>query len=222
MAKKKKPVHSILRAKKTVSRKPVPKKKVVKKVAPKKAAAKKKTVKKAVKKVVAKKAAAKKKAPAKRSSPKKAVAKKVSVKKPVAKKAVAKKVVVKKALSKKVAKKKAAPQKIVPAKVVTKKPVAQVKMIFPEVLPVTATTPPVSVLPDDLVGKAANVETDVTKLMVPGSNDAPLITEDPVTAFDKNVFNKATAKGDPHSNMQFSSKPKNAVKPSGKKPLWRK
>jgi hypothetical protein len=60
--------------------------------------------------------------------------------------------------------------------------------------------------------------------MVPGDglNDAPAITENPATLFDKNVFNKAMAKGDPHSNMQFSSKPKNTIKPSGKKPMWRK
>ncbi len=59
-------------------------------------------------------------------------------------------------------------------------------------------------------------------MIVPGNglNEAPVTTKDPVKTFDQNVFNQATTKGDPHSNRNLSSKPKNAIKPSGKKPLW--
>ena len=49
-----------------------------------------------------------------------------------------------------------------------------------------------------------------------------LQNEDPIRVFDKNVFNKATAKSDPRHNMPISSKPKRSKMPSSKKPLWRK
>jgi hypothetical protein len=49
-----------------------------------------------------------------------------------------------------------------------------------------------------------------------------LRNEDPLRVFDKHVFKKATAKGDPRHNMPISSKPKRSKMPSAKKPLWRK
>jgi hypothetical protein len=84
---------------------------------------------------------------------------------------------------------------------------------------IPAPVPSVILIPDGIVEDTANVN---KQMMVPGDglNEAPVNTEDPVKTFDKNVFNQATSKGDPHSNRQFSSKPKNAIKPSGKKPLW--
>ena len=90
-------------------------------------------------------------------------------------------------------------------KVVTKKKPAPVASVI--------------LIPDGLVKDTANIN---KQIMVPGDglNEAPVTTEDPVKTFDQNVFNKATAKGVLHSNGQFSSKPKNAIKPSGKKPLW--
>jgi hypothetical protein len=52
--------------------------------------------------------------------------------------------------------------------------------------------------------------------------NAAKATEDPLTAFDKHVFEKATAKGDPQSKLRLSSVNKSSIKPSGKKPLWNK
>ncbi len=188
-----------------------------------KIAVKKKAVKKAApKKVVTKKSAAKK--TVKKAVPKKAPVKKPAVKKPVAKKIATKKIVTKKPTVKKaspvkaVAKKKAVIKVVTAKAVVTKKPSA-VKTTKPTHMPEAASLPPTTELSEELVEKAAN--TNREQMMVPGDglNDSPPVTESQVTGFDKNVFNKAMAKGDPHSNMQFSSKPKNAVKSSGKKPL---
>lgn len=169
-----------------------------------------------VKKAVVKKASPKK-VVAKPASPKgrKAIVKKV-VKKAAPKKVAAKKAVVKKPLAKKaIAIKKLVPVKPAPAKVAVKKAVVKKIVVKKKAAPVVS---PI-LLPDATVENAANIN---TQMMVPGDglNEAPVKTEDPVKIFDKNVFNKATAKGDPHSNMHFSSKPKNAIKPSGKKPLW--
>ena len=191
---------------------------------------------------MAKKSKVVKKVLAKKVAPKKAIAKKAVAKKPVAKKAVAKKPVAKKAPVKKVAPKKAAPKKAAvknvtskkiaspkkiiakqpPVKTVTKpaQPVVSKKAVAkPVAKPAVVSLTPASELSEELVEKAANTS---KQMMVPGDglNEAPTVTEDPVQAFDKNTFNKATAKGDPHSKLHLSSKPKNAIKPSGKKPLW--
>jgi len=192
--------------KKAASKKVVAKKKIVKKAATKKALAKKKTVKKAVAK------------PASRKG-KKPAARKALVKKAAPKKAVTRKVIVKKAAEKKIPAK-----KVVAAKVVAKPtaPVVQKKVVLVE-MPKPEALPPVVERSDDLVAKAANLDTGAGQV-VPGDelNDAPLITADPVRTFSQNEFNKGTLKGELHSNLRFNSKPKNAVKPSGKKPLWNK
>ena len=190
---------------------------------------------------MAKKSKVVKKVLAKKVAPKKAIAKKAVAKKPVAKKAVAKKPVAKKAPVKKVAPKKAAPKKAAvknvtskkiasPKKIIAKQPpvktvtkpaqpaVSKKAVAKPVAKPAAVSVTPLSELSEELVEKAAN--TNIGKPMAPGDGVNTPATEDPVQAFDKNTFNKATAKGDPHSKLHLSSKPKNAIKPSGKKPLW--
>ena len=71
-------------------------------------------------------------------------------------------------------------------------------------------------LSEELVEKAANTGKPI---MAPGDGLHTAPVTDPVQAFDKKAFNKATAKGDPHSKLHLS-KAKNTIKPSGKKPLW--
>ena len=178
------------------------------------------TKKAAIKKVVAKKAAAKK--PVAVSSKK--VAKKAIAKKSPAKKAAVKKAAVKKSVTKKPVTRKAAPKKAVKKapvkKAAAKKPVAAKKRVTAKPAPVSAaSTPSMAELSEELVEKAAN--TGDNKPMFSPENGATVQPpEDPIQAFDKKVFNKTTSKGDPHSRLHLSSKPKNAIKPSGKKPLW--
>jgi len=203
MAKKSKPVSS-------KTKRAVPKKAAVK---PAPSKAKKAIPQKGVKKTPAKKVASKpiiskgKKAPVKKTTPKK-----VAVKKPVAKKAV-----VKKPVTKVIAIKKPAAVKPAPAKKALKTalPVRNKNVAKKQTVPVAV---PIQ-LPDALVVNAANIG---HPMIQPGDGltETAAATEDTVKSFDKNVFNKATAKGDPHSNRNLSSKPKNAIKPSGKKPLW--
>ncbi len=173
------------------------KKAPAKKVVVKKTAVKKSTAKKPAVKAVA---PVKKKVVAKKAAAKKTV-KKAAVNKPVIKKAPVKKPVIKKVITVKT-----------PVRV---KPTARKVIAKKQMAPIEA---PIQ-LPDATVENAANIN---KPMMSPGDglNAAPLITEGPVKTFDKNVFNKVTAKGDPHGNRHFSSKPKNTIKPSGKKPLW--
>ena len=213
------PIFTLPASKKNIMAK---KSKVVKKVLAKKAAPKKAIAKKAVaKKAVAKKPVTKK-APVKKVAPKKVVAKKPPVKKAAPKKAAPKKAAVKKVTPKKIAPPKRVIAKQAPVKAVTKpaQPVVSKKAVAkPVAKPAVVSLTPASELSEELVEKAANTS---KQMMIPGDglNEAPPVTEDPVQAFDKNTFNKATAKGDPHSKLHLSSKPKNAIKPSGKKPLW--
>lgn len=168
---------------------------------------------KAAKKVTVAKKPVKKAAP-KKIAAKNAAPKKATVKKAAVKKATAKKPVVKKAAAKKISKKAVVPKKAVakpgpkpvPAK---KKAAAKPKAI--------STAPAMIELSEELVEKAANIS---KPMMAPvdGLDTAPVT--DPIQSFDKKAFNKATSKGDPHSKLHLSSKPKNAIKPSGKKPLW--
>ncbi|MFZ1369297.1 MAG: hypothetical protein WAR78_02880 [Ferruginibacter sp.] len=222
MAKKNKPAKKAA-PKKVVAKKPA--KKIVKKAAPKK------SVKKIVKKAAPKKSVKKivKKAAPKRSVKKivKKAAPKKSIKKTINKIAhtalrSAKKQVVKKAVIKVVPPKAA----VKPASPIRRKVTVPVQKTIPTVIPVATPIPTIPVIPspDDLGGKAANIETDRHQMMVPGDglDEAPLVTENPSTLFDRNAFNKATAKGDPHSNMQISSARKGSKQHSGKKPLWRK
>ena len=201
------------------------KSKPAKKAAPKKVVAKKPSVKKAAPKKVATKKSIVKKAAPKKAVAKKAISKKITAKKAAVKKSPAKRVAAKKPAPAKPVIKKTAAIKVVPAKVVAKKQAAPAKINRPTAIPEAASIPPATELSEELVEKAANInETGQPQMMEPGDslNTAPAKTEDPVTIFDKSVFNKATAKGDPHSNMHLSPVRKGSVKPSGKKPLWRK
>ena len=177
----------------------------------KKPAKKAAALKKAIKKVAPKKVAPKKAAP-KKAAPKKAIAKKT-----VSKKAVVKKAAVKKAVAKKPVAKKATAKKVIAPKKAIAKPTPAKKKVAAKSTQVSA-APAMAELSEELVEKAANTSNS-KPMIAPGDglNAAPVT--DPVQAFDKNVFNKATAKGDPHSKLHLS-KAKNTIKPSGKKPLW--
>lgn len=78
---------------------------------------------------------------------------------------------------------------------------------------------PTTKLPGDLIEKAAN--TNSSAQSAPAHNMINTTEADPLHAFNKHEYAKATAKNDPQGKIQLSSKPKNAIKPSGKKPLWR-
>lgn len=219
MAKRSKPVSS--KTKKAIPKKaaakPAPSKakKAVTKKPVKKAAPKKIAIAIGTKKPVAAKG---KKIAVKKSAPKKVAAKKPAIKKVVAKKPATKKVVAKKPIAKKViAVKRSKLVKPVAVKVAVKPALLAATKPVVKKQPAQVAAP--IQLPDAIVENAANIS---HPMMVPGDglDEAVAATPDPVKTFDKNVFNKATAKGDPHSNRNLSSKPKNAIKPSGKKPLW--
>ncbi len=99
--------------------------------------------------------------------------------------------------------------------------------LFTEPLPaahIDIPLPSITALPEDLVSKAANIKTVLPVTAATGNketNALPAI-EDPLTAFDKHVFEKAAARGNPQSKPRLSSVNKSAIKPSGKKPLWNK
>jgi hypothetical protein len=178
---------------------------VTKKSAPNKAAAKKAAPKKAVKKAAPQKAATK--TATKKSAPK----------------AAPKKAGPKKAAAPKKAIKKAAPKKAAPQKTASKKPapLKKTKERDEDAMPVS----------EDTIGKAANIDNNKDTGNTNDDNKAPVEDtgikppvkiEDPMTAADQKAYKKATTKSDPrHNNIQFSSSKSN-VKPSGKKPLWRK
>jgi hypothetical protein len=201
--------------------------------------------KKGAKVPVKKKAAAVKKA-----TPKKAIKKNTAVKKPTskkvaAKKSTAKKIAVKKSATKKVAAKKVAPKKAVAKKAVTKNVTAK-KTVPANPAPVKTFISPLRVVPpqteqadktpdatslpqakelsEELVEKTANTNIPGPSIEEPSGNGltVPAKIEDPLTSFDKHVFQKATTKGDPHSKLHLSSVNKSSIRPSGKKPLWRK
>jgi Histone H1-like nucleoprotein HC2 len=226
-------------AKKATVKKRTVKKSVEKKATPKKSLAKKSAVKKVAKKTAVKKKAPKKavakKAASKKSLVKKSAAKRIAaVKKPLAKKAIIKKITpaqkitaAKKPAVKKAIVKQMPPLKKATPKVAVAEPVHEQLTLFTEQLPaahIDIPLPSITALPEDLVSKAANIKTTVPVAeKTPGQQaNAAKATEDPLTAFDKHVFEKATAKGDPQSKLRLSSVNKSSIKPSGKKPLWNK
>lgn len=203
---------------------------VAKKTAPKKAAAKpvakKAPVAIGVKKSVNKAAASK----ANTAATKKVVAKpalKKSGKAVPAKKAISKSgTVIKKTPAKKAATAKPVTKRgsdvknksvVKPATAISKK---QVPVKAKQQSPANSQEPiPTMASDDDTVAKAANIQDENKPAMiVPGAD--PVKVSDPLLAFDKHTAEKAMSKGDPHSKLKYSSKPKNAIKPSGKKPLW--
>ena len=201
--------------------------------------------KKGAKVPVKKKAAAVKKATPKKAIKKNTAVKKVMPKKAAAKKAVVKKIAIKKSTSKKAAPKKVAPKKAVAKKAVTKNITAK-KTAPANPAPVKAFISPLRVVPpqtqqadktpdatslpqakelsEELVEKAATTNVPGPAIEEPSGNGltVPAKREDPLTSFDKHVFQKATTKGDPHSKLHLSSVNKSTIRPSGKKPLWRK
>lgn len=201
--------------------------------------------KKGAKVPVKKKAAAVKKATPKKAIKKNTAVKKVMPKKAAAKKAVVKKIAIKKSTSKKAAPKKVAPKKAVAKKAVTKNITAKktvpanpapvktfitpLRAVPPQTeqtdkMPDTTALPEAKELSEELVEKAANTNVPGPAIEEPSGNGltVPAKIEDPLTSFDKHVFQKATTKGDPHSKLHLSSVNKSSIRPSGKKPLWRK
>ena len=188
----------------------------------------------------------KKKATAvKKTTPKKAIKKNTAVKKPTPKKVAAKKSTVKKVAIKKATPKKVAPKKAVAKKAVTKNITAK-KTVPANPAPVKTFISPLRVVPpqtqqadktpdatslpqanelsEELVEKAATTNVPGPAIEEPSGNGltVPAKIEDPLTSFDKHVYQKATTKGDPHSKLHLSSVNKSSIRPSGKKPLWRK
>ncbi len=208
-------------AKKKGAKVPVKKKAAaVKKATPKKAI-KKNT---AVKKVMPKKAAAKK-AVVKKIAIKKSTSKKAAPKKVAPKKAVAKKAVAKKAVTKNITAKKTAPANPAPVKAF----ISPLRVVPPQTqqadkTPDATSLPQAKELSEELVEKAATTNVPGPAIEEPSGNGltVPAKIEDPLTSFDKHVYQKATAKGDPHSKLHLSSVNKSTIRPSGKKPLWRK
>ena len=144
------------------------------------------------------------KVPSKKPAVKKAAPKKAAVKKSVLKKATPKKAIAVKSV--KAPAKKAAPKKKAAAKKVKEQP--------------TGTMIPLS---REMVSKAA---TNITDEQPPVEEKSPALPgpkiDDPIMAVDKKLVAKVTTKMDPQHHMQLSSIPKNSLKPSGKKPLWRR
>ena len=192
---------------------------------PKKKAAAKKT---ATKKAASKKPAERSSPRAKKAAPKKAAVKKSAAKKPlIKKKAAAKKAPVKKAAAKKPVAKKA-PQK----KAAVKKPVERSslrakktssKPVKPEVLPKKEDLPPKSELSEEMHEEAVHEEKE-TQSMMGTAHGAEIMEkkEDPIMAFDMHMAQKATSKGDRSNKLRLSSTGQRPMRPSGKKPLWRK
>lgn len=180
----------------------------------------------------------------KKTIPKKAIKKNKAVKKAVAKKGIPKKAPIKKATIKKVAAKKVAPKKVVAKKAVIRNITAKkssrtnpapVKAFTPlravppqteqaDKIPDTTILPDAKELSEELVEKTASINMPGPEIEEPSGNGLTVAAkiEDPLTSFDKHVFQKATIKGDPHGKLHLSSVNKSSIRPSGKKPLWRK
>ena len=170
------------------------------------------------------------KVPAKKGAVKKAASKKTATK-TVQKKAATKKAAVKKVAPKKAAIKKPVLKKTAPKKSIAVKSVkAPVKKAAPTKRAVTKKVeeqPAETMIPlsEDIISKAANTNNRGDE-QPPVEEKSPSLPgpkiEDPIMAVDKKVLARTTSKMDPKHNMQLSSSPKNSLKPSGKKPLWRR
>jgi Family of unknown function (DUF6496) len=194
-------------------------------------AVKKATPKKAIKKNTSVKKATPKKAVAKKSTHSALwAAKKIAIKKPATKKVAAKKVAPKKAVAKKAVTKNVTAKKMAPANPAPVKTfISPLRAVPPQTeqadkTPDTTSLPQAKELSEGLVEKTANTNIPGPSIEEPSGNGltVPAKIEDPLTSFDKHVYQKATAKGDPHSKLHLSSVNKSTIRPSGKKPLWRK
>jgi hypothetical protein len=173
---------------------------------------------------------------------KKTNGKKVVLKKPTGKKVIAKKTAVKSSAAKKVVGKKAVAKKTAVKKTTTKSTVVKKapakKIVFKKAIPLkkavvvkarpkakaSKSSLPAAVNPvQETVDKPANIHSVnmIANAAAIEKNEA-VQTEDPVKTFDKNAFAKATKKGDPHSKLYLNSNGKGSIRPSGKKPLWKK
>lgn len=183
--------------------------------------------KKAVKVLTKKKTVSAKKPAPSKSIIKKAKGKKVAVKKPTAKKVIAKIPAVKKSAAKKATTKIAVLKKVPAKKIVLKKVTPLKKAVAVKAKPKAKSSKsslPANVKPvQETVKMPANNNSVnmIANSAITETNEA-IQNEDPVTTFDKHAFEKATAKGDPHSKLQLNSNSKGSIRPSGKKPLWRK
>ncbi len=177
-------------------------------------------VKAVAKKTVTKKKQAPAKVGAKKPQVKKVAAKKTVIKKKKAPaKAVAKKIIAKKAVPKKqIIKKKATPAKA------TKPKATKPKATKPKAIPAKTIAPPTTIQSEETLEKATHInETGRQQMMVTGDGlDASVKTEDPVTTFDKHMFQKATAKGDPHSKIHLASAGKNPIRAFAKRSMRNK
>ena len=202
---------SIMPRKTTTVKKTPPKKELAKKTPINKTSTNKNSTSKPVTKKVASKKPVEKKAPEKKSVKKiveKKPAKKVATKKPVAKKIEIKKItrnivdektpVIKKVTDSATLNKKSS------AKKSSYRDWRKPKKTIPKVLRSAASFPPALPVP---VEQALLKEPNISNKTTP-----------PASIIDKHNYSKE----DPNKTIQVSSKPKNAVKPSGKKPLWRK
>ncbi len=190
------------------------KSKVAKKTLVKRSSPVKKVAKKAAAKKVAKPASPK----GKKATVKKAAPKKAAVKKPVAKKAVAKK-----STPKKVAVKPASPAgRKAAAKPAAKKAASRSKASVKTKPVSAASTPAMAELSEEMHEKAVHNEKESHSMMESGQGAKILERkEDPIMAFDMHMAQKATSKGDSNNKLRASTGQR-PIRPSGKKPLWRK
>ncbi len=160
-----------------------------------------------------------------KNAAKKAVSKKAAPQKAVSKKASSKKAPIKKSISKKTAPKKALPKKAAVNKSTTvNKKTANKKQGIKKPTKENTSLPSPTELSEELTQQPPGPDQIINPVKEP-SGDAlkvPVKIEDPLTSFDKHVYQKATTKGDPHSKLHLSSVNKSTIRPSGKKPLWRK
>lgn len=182
--------------KKTSPKKELVKKAPINKASTKKVASKKPVAKKTNEKKIVKKIVAKK--PAKKVATKKSVAKKIEIKKITRNIVDDKTPVIKKATDSATLNKKTSPKKS------SYRDWRKPKKTIPKVLRSAASFPPALPVP---VEQALLKEPNISNKTTP-----------PASIIDKHNYSNE----DPNKTIQVSSKPKNAVKPSGKKPLWRK
>lgn len=145
------------------------------------------------------------KVPKKKNAAKKSAAKKTAVRKSAVKKRTAPK--------KRTAAKKAATASKTPARKKTAKKAAKKTTSRKHTSANTGT-----------VKEKANLRSATAEMEAPVATNhvqtEMLQSEDPMRSVDQHAFDRFTTKGDPRQKLQLSSKPKSAIKPSGKKPLW--
>ncbi|HQW83033.1 MAG TPA: hypothetical protein PK987_01155 [Ferruginibacter sp.] len=150
-----------------------------------------------------------------KSKVKKGITKKATPQKKQVKKTVTKKSTTKKSTPKKAIVKKSPVAKTSTKKVPVKKKVVKKKLAI-KTKPINSSLPKNSPTSEQhaLLSEPAIIPIEILIEKV--------MNKDPLRAFDKHVFQKTTAKGDPHKRLRLNNKSKKAILPSNKKPLWRK